>query len=100
MVRRCRREPPTGAVTAKVDADGTLVIPEELRDQLGVSEGGESRLTVENGELRGSTRLAAFLRLHKKLASLALPGDEASAIHELIAVRRTEAVRDEVAGQV
>ena len=39
------------AITVKVDSAGRLVIPKEMRKELGISEGGE---------LRGSTRLAAF----------------------------------------
>jgi bifunctional DNA-binding transcriptional regulator/antitoxin component of YhaV-PrlF toxin-antitoxin module len=72
-----------------------VVIPKEMREELGIPEGGELRLTVEDGELRGSTRLAAFLRLQRKLASLAPSDGEASVVDELIADRRAEAAREE-----
>lgn len=84
-----------GAVTVKVDSAGRVVIPKEMREELGIPDGGELRLTVEDGELRGSTRLAAFLRLQRKLASLAPPDGEPSAVDELIAGRRAEAAREE-----
>lgn len=82
-------------VMVRVDAAGRVVIPKEMREALGIPEGGELRLTVEDGELRGSTRLAAFLRLERKLASLAPSEGEASAVDELIAERRAEAAREE-----
>lgn len=84
-----------GAVMVRVDAAGRVVIPKEMREALGIAEGGELRLTVEDGELRGSTRLAAFLRLQRKLAALAPPEGETSAVDELVADRRAEAAREE-----
>ena len=44
-----------GAVTVKVDSAGRVVIPKEMRQELGIPDGGELRLTVEDGELRGFT---------------------------------------------
>ena len=84
-----------GAITVRVDAAGRVVIPKEMREALGIPEGGELRLTVEDGELRGSTRLAAFLRLQRKLAALSPSDGETSAVDELIADRRAEAAREE-----
>jgi len=83
------------AITVKVDTAGRLVIPKEMRKELGISEGGELRLRVEDGELRGSTRLAAFRSLQRKLASLAPSGGEPPVVDELIADRRAEAAREE-----
>jgi AbrB family looped-hinge helix DNA binding protein len=84
-----------GAITVKVDSAGRVVIPKEMRDELGIPDGGELRLRVEDGELRGSTRFAAFLRLQRKLAPLAPSAGEASAVDQLIADRRAEAAREE-----
>lgn len=84
-----------GAVTVKVDASGRVVIPKEQREQLGIPDGGTLLLTVEDGELRATTRLAALRRLQRKLAALAQPGgDGGSAVDELIASRRAEATRE------
>ena len=81
-----------GAVTVKVDASGRLVIPKVQREQLGIPDGGELRLTVEDGELRATTRLAALRRIQRRMAELAPPG--VSLTDELIADRRAEAVRE------
>ena len=84
-----------GAIMVKVDASGRLVIPKAQREQLGIPDGGELRLVVEDGELRASTRMAALRRIQQKLRALAPPGDEASsAVDELIADRRAEAARE------
>lgn len=37
-----------GAVTVKVDASGALVVPKETLEALGIPEGGELRLAVED----------------------------------------------------
>ncbi len=84
-----------GGVVVRVDAAGRVVIPKEMREALGIPDGGELRLTVEDGELRGSTRLAAFFRLERKLASLAPSEGGTPVVDELIAERRAEAAREE-----
>lgn len=91
-----------GAVTVKVDANGALVVPKETLEALGIPEGGELRLVVVDGALRGTTgpsRLAALRRLQRKLADAKTAGDEASVVDELIADRRAEAAREEAAEQ-
>jgi AbrB family looped-hinge helix DNA binding protein len=82
-----------GAVTVKVDASGRVVIPKDMREALGILEGGELELSVEEGELRGITRLAALHRLQKLLRGSVPPG--VSMVDELIAERRAEAAREE-----
>jgi len=77
-------------LTVKVDASGRLVIPRDLRDALGIPDGGELRLSVRDGELRATTRLAALRRIRAELR--ALPAAEAPlASDALIAERRAEA---------
>lgn len=79
-------------VTVRVDASGRLVIPRDLRDALGIPDGGELRLSVRDGELRATTRLAALRRIRAELR--ALPSADASLPSEaLIAERRAEAAR-------
>ncbi len=89
-----------GAVTVIVDANGALVVPKDALEALGIPNGGELRLMVVDGELRGSTapsRLAAIRRLQRKLAAVRPTEGEASAVDELIADRRAEAAREEAA---
>lgn len=78
-------------VTVRVDAAGRMVIPRDLRDALGIPEGGELRLTLQDGELRATTRLAALRRIQAELR--ALPRPAAPASDALIAERRAEAAR-------
>jgi AbrB family looped-hinge helix DNA binding protein len=75
-------------VTVRVDASGRVVIPRDLRDALGIPDGGELRLSVRDGELRATTRLAALRRIRAELRDLAPAEPVAEA---LIAGRRAEA---------
>ncbi|MDO9710312.1 AbrB/MazE/SpoVT family DNA-binding domain-containing protein [Paracraurococcus lichenis] len=78
-------------VTVRVDAAGRMVIPRDLRDALGIPEGGELRLSLQDGELRATTRLAALRRIQAELR--ALPRAAGLASEALIAGRRAEAAR-------
>ncbi|MDB5371788.1 MAG: Antidote-toxin recognition MazE, bacterial antitoxin [Belnapia sp.] len=80
-----------GAVTVKVDGSGRVVIPKDLREQLGIPDGGELQLSVRDGALYGATRLAGFLRLRSKLAGR---GAGTGAVDALLAERRAEAGRE------
>jgi AbrB family looped-hinge helix DNA binding protein len=79
-------------LTVRVDASGRLVIPRDLRDALGIPEGGELRVTVEAGELRATTRLAALRRIRQEVRQLVPPGGP-SLTEDLALARRAEAVR-------
>jgi len=84
-----------GATSVKVDASGRVVIPKELRDALGIPQGGELRLSVVDGELRGLTRQAALHRLRAKYAAMPVAtGSSPSAVEDVIASRRAEVARD------
>jgi AbrB family looped-hinge helix DNA binding protein len=83
-----------GAVTVKVDASGQLVIPKDMREQLGIPEGGDLRLSVEDGELRAVTVAAEV----KELRDLVRPWrrEHGSAVDQLLAERRIEAALEAV----
>jgi AbrB family looped-hinge helix DNA binding protein len=83
-----------GVLSVKVDASGRVVIPKDIRDALGIPQGGELRLSIVDGELRGLTRVAALRQLQAKYA--ADPGAASgSAVDDLIAWRRAEAQDDD-----
>ncbi|CAH0298137.1 AbrB/MazE/SpoVT family DNA-binding domain-containing protein [Roseomonas sp. CECT 9278] len=84
-----------GVVSVKVDPSGRVVIPKELRDALGIPQGGELRLSIVDGELRGLTRMAAIEQVRAKYAALPVrEGNGRSGVDDLIAARRAEAARD------
>jgi len=80
------------SITAKVDASGRLVIPKEIREALGIPDGGTLTLTVQDGELRAATRLAALRRIQRELCAAVPEG--VAVVDDLIAQRRAEAARE------
>jgi AbrB family looped-hinge helix DNA binding protein len=76
-------------VTTKVTQGGRIVIPAEMRKQLGIEIGEDLNLQLENDSLRVTTRQAALRRIQQKLRELAPEG--LSLVDELIADRRREA---------
>jgi AbrB family looped-hinge helix DNA binding protein len=82
-----------GAIAVKVDSSGRVVIPPDVRTALGIPDGGELLLTVEDGELRASTRLAALRRIQRELRAYIPPGT--SVVDEFLAEKRAEVAREE-----
>ncbi len=80
-------------VWVKVDAAGRLVVPKEMRAALGIPDGGELRLRVEDGELRGLGRMMALARLQREASASVPPG--VSVVDEFLAERRAEAARED-----
>jgi AbrB family looped-hinge helix DNA binding protein len=79
-------------VRLKVDSAGRVLIPSELRSQMGVTEGSTVLAWLEQGELRVlSAELAS--KQAQQLAKTLLPGNTSLA-DELIADRREEARRE------
>lgn len=85
-----------GHVRVSVDGAGRFVVPKEIRDQLGISQGGELMLSVENGALVAMTRAAAVRRAQAMVRAAVPPG--VSLADELIADRRREAAEDALRG--
>jgi AbrB family looped-hinge helix DNA binding protein len=76
----------------KVGKQGRIVIPSQVREELGLSEGDVLSVRVEDDRLLMETRLAALERLRRRFREGAKGRDP---VAELIAERRAEARREE-----
>jgi AbrB family looped-hinge helix DNA binding protein len=84
-----------GAVAVKVDASGQVVIPQDMREALGIPDGGELLLTVEDGELRAtSLGPEAVAELRDLLRPWRRPSG--SVVEEFLTERRIEAALEEL----
>lgn len=94
MGRTARKDestPETRAV-ATMGADGRILIPAALREELGLKPGDQLSLKIIDGELRAITRATAIARLQAFCRTLAQPGH--SVVDDFIAERRREAERE------
>lgn len=78
---------------APLSANGRIVIPAAIREELGFSPGETLLMDVEDGVLRIESYLARIRRIQREIAKYAKPGILAS--DELIAERREETRREE-----
>jgi AbrB family looped-hinge helix DNA binding protein len=76
-------------VKTKVTQGGRIVIPVEMRKQLGIEVGENVNLEMEDDSLRITTRQAALRRIQANLRKIVPEG--VSLVDELIADRRKEA---------
>jgi len=76
----------------KVNVNNRLVIPAEVRKQLGIKAGDEVLMRMEEGELRVYT---TAIWLAKMRAALRSEAKGTSIVDELISERRAEAAREE-----
>jgi AbrB family looped-hinge helix DNA binding protein len=80
--------PAMSLAPVKMDASGRIVIPRDLREALGLPDGGELRLSVQDGELRATTRLTVLRRIQAEAQALG----ETALSDELTELRRAEAL--------
>ncbi len=78
--------------SARVDSQGRILIPAEVRRAVGLQVGDKVLLSVEGDEVRLLTRTAATRRIREIAAPYHVPGR--SLVDELIAERRAEAERE------
>lgn len=78
---------------APLSANGRIVIPAAIREELGLAPGDTLLMDVEDGVLRIESYPARIRRIQREFAKYAKPGILAS--DELIADRREEARREE-----
>jgi AbrB family looped-hinge helix DNA binding protein len=79
-------------VWTNVDKHGRIVIPAEMRDQLGLKAGTRVRVRLEDGELSVMSAAEGLRRVQEMAAKYIKPGR--SLMDELIAERRAEATRE------
>ena len=79
-------------IRTKVTQGGRIVIPAEMRKQLGIEIGEEVNLTLEDDSVKISTQKIALRRIQE---AVKLFGQhDVSIVDELIADRRKEAEND------
>jgi AbrB family looped-hinge helix DNA binding protein len=78
---------------ARIGPDGQLVIPEEIRQELGLNEGEPVSLEIVDGELRIMSVQEGIRRAQERAHKYIIPGK--SVVDEFIAERRAEAAREE-----
>jgi AbrB family looped-hinge helix DNA binding protein len=84
---------PTLRGKTRLSADGGIVIPADIREQLGVKPGDPVLMEVEGEVLRIESYPTRIARIQRELAHLIVPG--VSIADELIAERREEARREQ-----
>ncbi len=79
-------------VTSKLNDNGRIVIPAEIRSKMGIKPGDTLFLTLEGDVLKVESQLARIRRIQESMRAL-IPGDRLLS-DELIAERREEARRE------
>jgi AbrB family looped-hinge helix DNA binding protein len=79
-------------VSSRINANGRIVIPAAIRQQMGIKPGDSVLMEVEDGVLRMESHRARIRRVQESLRHLIPPGRCLS--DELIADRREEARRE------
>jgi AbrB family looped-hinge helix DNA binding protein len=79
---------------ARLNANGRIVIPAKVRQELGVQPGDTILMEAEDGVLRIESVQTRIARIQREFAHLVKPGGPLAS-DELIAERRAEARREE-----
>lgn len=78
--------------TVKLSREGRVLIPVEVRTELGLSEGSTLSLQLQDGEIRLFDRASALRRAQQIAAKYKKPGQ--SVVAELINDRRKAAAQE------
>jgi len=79
-------------VKSKLNDNGRIVIPAEIRSKMGIKPGDTLILTLEGDVLKVESQMARIRRIQESMRAL-IPGDRLLS-DELIAERREEARRE------
>jgi AbrB family looped-hinge helix DNA binding protein len=82
----------TEHANAKINANGRIVIPAAIREEMGLRPGDSVVLTLEDGVLHVESYRSVIRKVQDEMQKYAKPGVLAS--EELIAERREEARRE------
>ncbi len=88
---------PPGQIWVQVGQDGRVVIPAAYRSVLGVEEGGNVLMSLEDGEIRLISRDGAIAIAQALVAKYVPEG--VSLVDDFLAERRREAEKEELEGQ-
>jgi AbrB family looped-hinge helix DNA binding protein len=80
------------STTTRVDSAGRIVLPAQVRKELGLQPGSEVIVRFEDGELHITTRKAELRKVQEMVRKYIPKG--VSLVDELIAERRAEAKRE------
>jgi AbrB family looped-hinge helix DNA binding protein len=83
-------------ISARINANGRIVIPAEMRKRMGVAPGDTVLLTEEDGVLRVQSHRAMIRQIQEEFKKYRKPG--VSMVDEFIADRHEEARREQEAG--
>ena len=73
--------------TAKVEANGRVVIPAVVREALGLRAGDEITLLIDGDDLVLRSRRAAVSRVRERLAAARAPESEGSEVDDFLLAR-------------
>ena len=82
----------SATAAAKIDRAGRVMIPQKFRESLGLSEGAELIVRLEDGELLLTTPMQALRQAQRALSLLKKPGE--NVVDDFLAERKQEANRD------
>jgi AbrB family looped-hinge helix DNA binding protein len=78
---------PHGRYTAKVEANGRIVIPAVVREALGMRAGDEITLLIDGDDLVLRSRRAAVRRVRERLAAVPSPESTGTEVDEFLSDR-------------
>ena len=78
---------PHGRYTAKVEANGRIVIPAVVREALGLRAGDEITLLIDGDDLVLRSRRAAVRRVRERLATVSAPASGGTDVDDFLSDR-------------
>jgi AbrB family looped-hinge helix DNA binding protein len=83
------------AIPTRIDAHGRLVVPKEVREALGLPQGGEVQLTVRDGVLEVASPAVIVRRLQERVRAYQGRSADRYTTDDFLKDRHDEAARDD-----